>query len=103
MIHFSELSRNPSRNEEHDDDVIEEVENDVTKGGFDLDVKNSADKKEFRLVRLSNVDGDEDLTKTLGIFIARVREIQANGENVAAYYIAHILQEGLVWRYCWLL
>ena len=119
---FLELSRNASRN----DDVIDEEEQNNIKNQFD-DVtvsssqqfenssqqfesssqpfENSGSKKEFRLVRLREQHEDESEPKTLGIFIARVRESQQQGtsqcaENAAcaAYYIAHILHDGLVWR-----
>jgi hypothetical protein len=102
-----ELSRNASRNE----DMIDEEEEKNLKNQFD-DVtvsssqhfENSGSKKEFRLVRLREQHEDEREPKTLGIFIARVRESQQGTsqsiESVtcAAYYIAHILHDGLVWR-----
>ena len=102
-LFYSELSRNPSRNEGTDDDVDESknhfddvigVTSDVTETSSD-----NSSKKEFRLVRLRcSIEGEDDSAKSLGIFIARVRENQNNGENVAAYYIAHIMHDGLVWR-----
>ena len=112
---FPELSRNASRNE----DIIDEEEQNNFKNHFDdvtvsssqqfenssQQFENSGSKKEFRLVRLREQHEDESEPKTLGIFIARVRESQQPGtsqcaENVAgaAYYIAHILHDGLVWR-----
>ena len=122
FYNFLELSRNASRN----DDVIDEEDQNNFKNQFDdvtvsssqqfenssqqfenssQQFENSGSKKEFRLVRLREQHEDESEPKTLGIFIARVRESQQPGtsqsaENVAgaAYYIAHILHDGLVWR-----
>ena len=105
---FLELSRNASRNE----DTIHDEEQNNLKNQFDdvtvsslQQFENSGSKKEFRLVRLREEHEEESEPKTLGIFIARVRESQqvttsqcAENVTCAAYYIAHIMQDGLVWR-----
>ena len=109
FLHLTELSRNPSRNEEIDEEVEKPFNNndDVTCSSQYVETLSCGSKKEFRLVRLHNsnnsnsdADEDEDVTKTLGIFIARIRESQPgeNGVTCAAYYIAHIMQDGLVWK-----
>ncbi len=108
FFHLTELSRNPSRNEEIDEEAEKPFSNnnngdDVTCSSQYVETLSCGSKKEFRLVRLHNnsdADEDEDVTKTLGIFIARVRESQPgeSGVTCAAYYIAHIMQDGLVWK-----
>ena len=56
-------------------------------------------KCDFRLVRLRWDHFDDDGGKTLGVFIARVKEVLSpDKQGIAAYFIAHIRQDGLVWR-----
>jgi hypothetical protein len=52
---------------------------------------------DFRFVRLSWGNVDDEEIKTLGIFIARVKDISDN-QSVANYFIVYIDRNGLVWR-----
>ena len=57
-------------------------------------------KKEFRLVRIKNPEGFPAAAATvgadLGIFIARSPQVEV---GCPGYYVAHILQDGIVKRF----
>ena len=57
-------------------------------------------KKEFRLVRIKNPEGFPAAAATvgadLGIFIARSPQLEV---GCPGYYVAHILQDGIVKRF----
>jgi len=56
-------------------------------------------KRDFRLVRLRWDQFEDDGAKTLGVFVARMKEgLATDKQGFAAYFIAHIRQDGLVWR-----
>jgi hypothetical protein len=104
-----------ARGNEHSDD-IHPYENDDPELSYQQDTKDHWDvptipptsqkanlsqtlKCDFRLVRLRWDQYGDEAGKTLGVFIARMKVASSSDmQGLATYFIAHIRQDGLVWR-----